>query len=127
MRLGELERAVIEVLWDRAPGSAGEGCSARQVAETLPNHAYTTVLTVLDRLRRKGLVTRTPSGKAYLYTPTGSRESYTAQLMHDALAATSDRRAALIHFAETVSSEDSVVLRDVLRRMARQPGGGTPQ
>ena len=52
-RLGELERKVMDVLW----GSAKTPLAGREVADQLPDRAYTTVLTILDRLRRKGLVT----------------------------------------------------------------------
>ena len=60
-----------------------------------PSHAYTTVLTVLDRLTKKGMVERIRDGKAHHYRPTGSRDSYVAELMHEALDATLDREAAL--------------------------------
>jgi predicted transcriptional regulator len=50
--LGKLERAVMEALWTSSAKEAGG--TAREIAVTLPNHAYTSVLTVLDRLTRKG-------------------------------------------------------------------------
>ena len=49
-RLGQLERAVMEALWDKSASSPSSTFTAREVARTLPDHAYTTVLTVLDRL-----------------------------------------------------------------------------
>ncbi len=110
-RLGDLERRVMDELWS----SMGTERTVRQVAETLPTHAYTTVLTVLDRLERKGLVRRSRDGRAYRYAAVASREEYTAELMHEALVGTSDRDAALVRFAETVSSEDAAVLREALR------------
>ena len=54
-RLGELERKVMDVLWD----SMHEPLTGREVADHLPDRAYTTVLTILERLRRKRLVERT--------------------------------------------------------------------
>jgi predicted transcriptional regulator len=116
--LGKLERAVMEALWTNAPGSPPAGCTAREVALSLPSHAYTTVLTVLDRLTRKGLVERLRDGRSHHYRPTGSRESYVAEVMLGALDATSDREAALVHFAETVSPAQAKVLRDALSRLA---------
>src|SRR5271154_5370895 len=109
-RLGQLERAVMEALWMMSATSSSATCTARDVAITLPNHAYTTILTVLDRLTRKGLVERIRDGKSHHYRPTGSRESYIAELMHEALAATADREAALIHFAKTVPPDQAQVL-----------------
>lgn len=116
-KLGQLERAVMEALWETSTQSPGSVSTARDVAATLPTHAYTTVLTVLDRLTRKGLVERIRDGRTHHYFPTGTRESYTAELMHEALAATSDRKAALVHFAETVSPDQAEVLRGVLERL----------
>jgi predicted transcriptional regulator len=116
-KLGQLERAVMDALWDTAGRSSDTASTARDIAATLPRHAYTTVLTVLDRLTRKGLVERIRDGRTHHYLPTGSRESYTAELMHEALAATSDRKAALVHFAETVSPDQAEVLRGVLERL----------
>lgn len=115
--LGQLERAVMEALWGMADSSPASTFTARDVATTLPNHAYTTVLTVLDRLTKKGLVERIRDGRSHHYRPTSSRESYIAQLMHEALAATSDRQAALVHFARTVPSEEAAVLSEVLNAL----------
>lgn len=115
--LGKLERAVMEALWTGSANPGDAGCTAREIAVALPTHAYTTVLTVLDRLTRKGLVERLRDGRSHHYRPTGSRESYVAEVMLSALDATSDREAALVHFAETVSPAHAQVLRDVLRRL----------
>ena len=53
-RLGDLERKVMDALWD----SENSPLTGREVADEVPDRAYTTVLTILDRLRRKGLVHR---------------------------------------------------------------------
>ena len=110
MRLGDLERRVMEIVW----AHLGEQVTAREVADDLPGYAYTTVLTVLDRLERKGLVQRERGGRAHLYAATASRESYVAELMRDALGSAADRDAALVHFAETASASDAATLRRVL-------------
>jgi predicted transcriptional regulator len=114
VRLGELERRVMEILWSRL----GELLTARQVGDELPGYAYTTVLTVLDRLEHKGLVRRERGGRAHRYSATASRESYVAGLMRDALGSAADRDAALVHFAETASPADAAVLR---RALAKAP------
>jgi predicted transcriptional regulator len=117
-RLGELERAVMEVLWDR-----GEPCLVREVARALSERdlAYTTVMTVLDRLEKKGVVRRRRDGRAWLYETTSTREEYIARLMLDALDLTGDRSAALTHFAMSVSRPEGEVLSKALRRAARRP------
>src|ERR1700712_1315457 len=92
---GELERAVIEVLWD-----AGEPLTARAVVDGLPGRelAVTTVLTVLSRLETKGLVRRTRDGRAHTYEAVASRDEHTAALMQKGLDTASDRDAALARF-----------------------------
>ena len=124
-KLGQLERAVMEELWKRSARREVAASTAREIAAGLPGHAYTTVLTVLDRLTRKGLVERIRDGRTHHYRPTGSRESYTAELMHEALASTSDRKAALIHFAETVSRDHADLLRGVFERIASRGTKGS--
>ena len=48
--------------------------------------AYTTVMSTMDNLHRKGWLDRVKEGKAYRYTATASREEYSARLMREALA-----------------------------------------
>ena len=109
-RLGELERKVMDVLW----GSAKTPLAGREVADQLPDRAYTTVLTILDRLRRKGLVTRTTVGRSHRFAASDTRESYMAELMIEAMGDTGDRGAVLVRFAESVSSDEAQVLRRAL-------------
>jgi len=115
MRLGELERAVMDVLWDR-----GTPLTVREVAEALQNRelAYTTVMTVLDRLAGKEMVERERAGRAWSYRPAASREAYIAQLMLDALDLSSSRDAALVRFARSVSGTEAEVLRAALAEEA---------
>jgi predicted transcriptional regulator len=114
---GQLEQAVLEVLW-----SAGDGRTARQVLDAFPEPrpARTTVLTVLDRLGRKGQVERREHDDAPLtFRAAHSREQQTASLMSNALAAASDREAALLQFTGSLASDDLDVLRRALDARAR--------
>jgi predicted transcriptional regulator len=120
--LGELERRVMDVLW----GSMGRPLTGRQVADELPDRAYTTVLTILERLRRKNLVDRTAEGKAHRFAATASRETYMAELMVEALGSAHDRQAVLVRFAEVVSPEEAVVLRQALEDLPEDSGGKRP-
>src|SRR6266540_3857190 len=117
-RLGALERAVMETLWDlTGPMTGKSDATARQVSYTLGasrSLAYTTVLTVLDRLERKGLVRRLREGRAHRYAPVASREAYAAELMLEALGRASNRDAALVRFVDAVSPEEAEVLRRAL-------------
>ncbi|HEX8627274.1 MAG TPA: BlaI/MecI/CopY family transcriptional regulator [Catenuloplanes sp.] len=121
MRLGELERAVLDVLWDR-----GTPASVREVAEALHERglAYTTVMTVLDRLAGKGMVERERAGRAWSYRPAATREAYIAQLMLDALDLAGSRDAALVRFARSVTGTEAEVLRAALADQAGPDGSG---
>ncbi|TNY36740.1 BlaI/MecI/CopY family transcriptional regulator [Thermomonospora catenispora] len=124
--LGELERTVMEILWARE--DAGEGAAtARDVSRALAGErdlAHTTVMTVLDRLAKKGFLTRERDGRAWRYRPTASRESYVAELMLGALDQTGDRDAALAHFVRSVSEDEVAVLRQVLDELTAASGDG---
>ena len=104
-KLGELEATVMEHLW-----CAGEARSVRDILQELQQDrpiAYTTVMTVMERLYRKGVLTRVVDGRAYLYTPRQTRAGYSADLMADALATTSDKAATFVHFADRVSAGEA--------------------
>jgi predicted transcriptional regulator len=119
VRLGDLERRVMDILWT----AYGHELTGREVADELPRYAYTTVLTVLSRLERKGLVRHERTGPVHRYSCVASRETYVAALMHDALDVGADRGAALIRFAETVTPAEADLLRRALDEA--QAGGGT--
>ena len=110
-RLGDLERAVMHTLWDSA-----EPLTGRQVADDLSGRAlaYTTVLTVLTRLEKKGLRARDSSARAHTYSPLASREDHVAVLMQQALGQADDREAALQHFVRSVSPDEAAALRRAL-------------
>ncbi|NUP07709.1 MAG: BlaI/MecI/CopY family transcriptional regulator [Polyangiaceae bacterium] len=107
--LGELETSVLEILWD-----ASEALSVREVGSALrrrPALAYTTVMTVLDRLHDKGFVARDKSGRAFLYRPRIGREEL---LGERAVAALSPKgpppNAVLVAFLDSVESRDPALL-----------------
>lgn len=116
--LGELERAVMEQLWN-----ASEPLTVRRVHQALSarrNLAYTTVMTVLRRLADKGLVVQHRDERAHRYAPRQSRDEMVAGLMVDALAQATDaesRFAALMHFAEHVGPDDACALLHALAEL----------
>lgn len=81
--------------------------------------AYTTVMTVMDRLARKELVTQERDGRAYRYRARSTRAGMTAELMRDTLDdfAEHDRRTALVAFVEDASPEDLAALRQALAEL----------
>jgi predicted transcriptional regulator len=114
-RLGDLERAVMDHLW-----SAPEPQTVRQAHEALSARrdlAYTTVMTVLQRLAKKNLVSQIRDDRAHRYAPMHSRDELVAGLMVDALDQAEDsgsRQAALVHFVERVGVDEAAALRRAL-------------
>lgn len=107
--LGELEASALEVLW-AAPGPM----PVREVASKLkrrPALAYTTVLTVLDRLHDKGFVSREKDGRAFLYRPRIAREALMGERAAHALGSRgAPQNAVLMAFLDSVESRDPGVL-----------------
>jgi predicted transcriptional regulator len=124
-RLGELERAIMDILW-----ASRDPLTVRQVSGNLTERdlAHTTVMTVLDRLAKKGFARRERDGRAWRYRAAATREAYVTELMLNALEQTGDRHAALARFARSVSETEAAALRRALealgRPAAREDGPG---
>jgi predicted transcriptional regulator len=114
---GPLEFRILDALWLR------DSASARDLAPAFAPAAYTTILTTLERLRRKGFLTRTPRGRAYVYAPCWGRAELTERLASRTLGAWLDAPAAagpiLSCFINAVSSRDDRLL-DELDRLIRE-------
>ncbi|MGW3565511.1 BlaI/MecI/CopY family transcriptional regulator [Streptomyces sp. NPDC000941] len=112
--LGELEAEIMDRLWRwKRPATVREVVD--DINETR-SVAYTTVMTVANILHNKGWLRREEKeGRAWLYEAVYSREQYSAALMEDALGASEDRRTALAHFVEQMTSAEVSALRAVLR------------
>ena len=82
--LGELEAAVMELLW-RKPGQTVNEVEERMQQRS--GRAHTTVLTTLDRLYRKGYLTREKLGKAFVYAPRYTREEFERGIAQEVLGA----------------------------------------
>ncbi|MBA2530515.1 MAG: BlaI/MecI/CopY family transcriptional regulator [Nocardioidaceae bacterium] len=114
--LGQLESVVMGRLWSyRSP------VAVREVLEDLRQDrtiAYTTVMTVMDNLHRKGFLAREMVGRAYHYVPAQTLEQHNAAVMGEALAASSDRTATLLRFLEQMAAEDVIRLQEALASRA---------
>ncbi len=91
--LGQLQRAVIEVVWE-----LGEA-SVHQVRERLGRKkklAYTTVLTAMQKLEKAGWLRHRAEGKSYVYLPTRSREEAGAKSVLKFMKRTFDGDAMLM-------------------------------
>ena len=118
LAMGELEAAVMDVLWDRGgwltPGEVHEVLATRRPL------AYTTVMTILVRLWQKGRVERERDGRAFAYRSLHTREEHAARRMRELLADVTDRPAVLSHFLDGLPASDRAQLRRLLR--SHDPG-----
>lgn len=110
---GQLEAELLRILRasDRPIGAAAlqQACSGKPPA-------YTTVLTVLERLREKGEVVRVAeSPRRVRFAAARGDVEHATDAMRDALATTLDREAVLLRFAGALDADDAAVLRDALR------------
>jgi predicted transcriptional regulator len=79
-RIAQLEMDCMKVLWERA------GASVAEVRAALPRPlAYTTVMTVLDRMSAKGVVARQKKGRAYIYSPVLDRDAARSEAVRELL------------------------------------------
>ena len=125
-QLGALESEMMERIW-----RSGE-TSVRDVhVEFAQRLAYTTVMTTMDRLYKKGLLRRRKVGKAFLYVAAFTEQEYQEQLTHHlfgmVLSDGKNSNAVLSNFVDAVSDTDEALLErlDQLvkakRRMLRRP------
>jgi BlaI family transcriptional regulator, penicillinase repressor len=114
-QLGPLEERVLEALWE---------CGHATVRELLQagyqDLAYTTVMTTLDRLFKKGLLTRVAEGRAFRYTPRVTREELHREAAGEALRQMLDASPAsslpLSYLVEILTERDTQLL-DELRQL----------
>ena len=116
-RLAELELDCMKVLW-KYPGA-----SVAQVRAGLPRPlAYTTVMTVLDRMSTKGLVERRKNGRAYLYTAALDLETARRSAVSRLASRFFDNdTAALARYASRLRSDDTVPTAVRERRKRPRP------
>jgi predicted transcriptional regulator len=117
MEIGPLEERVLELLWR----GRGERCVREVQLELGDGLAYTTVMTTLDRLFKKGLLARRRSGRAFRYAPRTSREALAAGFLRSWLLRLLPRapaRPLLASFVDAVGEHDRELLAE-LERLVR--------
>ena len=116
--LGPLEQRVLELLWQRAGPH-----SVREVQAALAgSRAYTTVMTTLDRLYKKGMLERAREGRAYRYAARSTRATFAAGLLRRALDRLLGRdsvRPLLSTLVDAVGERDRELLPE-LERLVRE-------
>ena len=118
---GELEMAIMDVMW-----AAESPCVVREVRERLRYGrpvAYTTVMTVMDILYRKGVLQRAKHGRAWRYWAVERREEHDARLMTEVLRSGGDEAVTMRHFLDRVSDDELDRLRSAMLHTVR---GGLP-
>ncbi|ROR91847.1 BlaI/MecI/CopY family transcriptional regulator [Nocardioides aurantiacus] len=118
---GELEARVMTSLWE-----ADRPATVHEVVADLGERkavAYTTVITVLERLRNKGWVSRSREGRSYRYATTATEHEYSAHLMSQVLEEAPDRSAALLSFAGQLEASELRALLDALGVESEGDGG----
>ncbi len=110
--LGPLETRLLEILWARE-----EAASVREVQLAYHELAYTTIMTTLDRLYRKGLLIRERDGRAFVYRPRCTRDQLLSELVFDnltgPLGASEQSRIVLSTFVRAVSGADAALLDEL--------------
>ena len=121
--LGELESAVMQILWTES------GLSVSAVEDQLRkqrNIAHTTVLTTLDRMHRKGYLVRQKQGKAFVYSARYSQEEFERGMAQEVLGALLNhyRTPALSAFVDLVGeNEHTLEQLEAMIREKRRKGG----
>lgn len=117
--LGPLEGEMLRLLWSRGDATVRE---LRDEAGL--DHAYTTVMTTLDRLYKKGVLVRTAEGKAFRYRPAQTQAEYDRQKMAEALRAlmegAKDAAIPISFLVEAVTQQDGVALEELARAVERK-------
>jgi predicted transcriptional regulator len=101
---GELEMAIMDVMW-----AGDQRYVVREVRERMCySHpvAYTTVMTVMNILHRKGVLHREKHGRAWRYWPAEAREEHDARLMAEVLRSGGKEDVTMRRFLERVSDEE---------------------
>jgi predicted transcriptional regulator len=118
--LGPLETRLLELLWAQQ-----RAITVRQLRNAFPGRAYTTIMTTLERLYRKGLLRRHQDGRAFAYQPRCTRDELLSELMSghvtDLLGASQESTVILSTLVRAVGRTDAALLEklDALVRAER--------
>ena|SRR5579885_2704796 len=119
LKLGPLERKMLEQVWSRGSMTVRELLADGEVRQ-----AYTTIMTTLDRLFKKGLLHRVPDGKAFRYSPRYSREELPHLMavagMQRWIESSASSSPHLSYFVEAISAHDASLLDDLKELIERK-------
>ncbi len=103
--LGTLEKDIMEVLWNRGESSVKEILDAFSSDRDI---SYSTVITVTNRMAKKGLLKKRKVGKAYFYKPTYDREQFYELISKKVVEGVSEFsfQSAMVHFVDYMAQAD---------------------
>jgi predicted transcriptional regulator len=110
--LGPLETRLLELLWARR-----RPATVRHIRRAMPELAYTTIMTTLDRLYRKGLLLRDKDGRAFAYAARYTRAELLSELISghvaDLLGAAAEGTVLLSTLVRAVGRTDTALLDEL--------------
>jgi predicted transcriptional regulator len=118
--LGDLEELVMEVMWREGPATVRE--MGRRLGR---RRAYTTVMTTLDRLHRKGLLARDKEGNAFRYRAAVTRDAFHRRLVEQTVSPllVKSMDPVLAGFVDAAASVDEENLSRLERLIAMKRRG----
>ena len=118
-QLGPLEDELLRVLWTR-----GDATVRELIDDSAVDGAYTTVMTTLDRLYKKGLLERTPEGRAFRYRPKQSEveihQNIVTTGLKELLSSAGEHEAPLSFLVDAISDHDAALLEQLQQAVARK-------
>lgn len=116
-RLGDLQLAIMRVLWERGEASAAEVCAALHRARKL---APTTIATMLKKMEVKGLVSHRSEGRRFIYEPTVTEAEVTRSMVSDLTSRlfAGDATALVSHLISTheIGADDLAEIKQIIRK-----------
>lgn len=121
--LGPLEQQIMRHVWDAA---GKEPVFVRQIFKLINKErqiAYTTVMTIMNRLEEKGLLKREKDGKAYLYTPQTSQQKTVKSLVHQTMQSLVNQfgHEAITAFADELQQLPEDELKKIIKELQKKP------
>jgi predicted transcriptional regulator len=115
--LGPLERQLLKLLWGRGSATVRELVDTGEVAG-----AYTTLMTTLDRLHKKGVLAREPDGRAFRYSPRQTEAEFHATVARTAIRQLlgTESTAPVSFLVDAVSDYDRELLDDLEKAIERK-------
>jgi predicted transcriptional regulator len=118
-RLGPLETQLMKWLWQKGSGTVRDIMETGEV-----EGAYTTIMTTLDRLHKKGLLMREPEGRAFRYSPAQTEDEFNGEMVRNAirhmLEATESSTVPLSFLVEAITEHDRRLLDELERQIERK-------